>query len=169
MENLADAKVSQSKTVGKLDANLTLGYQRLRINNTVKFNYLVFGLKFILPQRNRNRSAIEASVLSKHATEKRRAFGELVVRKEVAKAYTIYNSAVRAKEIIRVGVVDQAEKNLEVVRQTYELGKNSLLAYLDEQRRFIDFRTSLINAELEVYIARVEVLRASQAPELIVK
>ena len=169
MENLADAKITQSKTVGKLDANATLGYQRLRISDSVKFNYLVFGLKFILPQRNRNRAAVEAFILSKHAAEKRRAFGELIVRKEVAKAYTRYNSAVRVKEIIRVGVVDQAEKNLEVVRQMYELGKNSLLIFLDEQRRVISLKESLINAQLEVYIARIEVYRASQDTRLIVK
>ena len=169
MENLADSKIRQSKTVGKLDANATIGYQRLRINNIIKFNYLVFGLKFTLPQRNRNRAAIESSILTKAATEKRRAFGELVVRKEVATAYTRYNSAVRTKEIIRVGVVEQAEKNLSVVRQTYELGKTSLLVFLGEQRRFIDLKVSLINAHLEVYLAKVEIQRAVFATELISK
>jgi len=168
-ENLADAKLESSKKAGKIDASATLGYQRLRISEAVQFNYLVFGMKFFLPQRNRNRDAIEASVLGKQATEKRRQFGELVVRQEVAKALTNYNSAVRAKEIIRVGVVGEAEKNLDIVRQTYELGENSLLVFLQEQRRFIELRESLIDAKLGVYLARVEVLRATNSPELITK
>ncbi len=169
MENLADAKIDSAKTIGTFDANATLGYQRLRISESVQFNYLVFGMKFILPQRNRNRDAIEAAVLTKQATEKRRAFGELTLRQEVAKAYSKYNSAVRAKEIMRVGVVEQAGKNLDVVRQTYEFGENSLLDFLAEQRRYIDLKESLINAALEVYLAKVEIDRAINAPELITR
>jgi len=169
MENLAEAKIEKSKTEGKLDAKATLGYQRLRIRESIQFNYLVFGMKFILPQKNKNRDAIEASVLSKQAADKRRQFGELIVKQEVASAYTRYNSAVRAKEIIRVGVVGEAEKNLNVVRQTYEFGENSLLVFLAEQRRFIDLKESFIDAELQVYLAKVEVYRATNSPKLITK
>lgn len=169
MENLADAKLKKAETDGKFDANATLGYQRLGINEAVQFNYLVFGMKFILPQRNRNQDAIEASVLNKAAKEKRRAFGELTVRQQVAKAYSSYNSAMRAREIIRVGVVDRAKENLDVVRQTYEFGGNSLLEFLDEQRRYINLKESLIKANLEVYLSKIEVYRVTYAPELIAK
>ncbi|NNE67226.1 MAG: TolC family protein [Pyrinomonadaceae bacterium] len=169
MENLADAKIEKAKKDGKFDATATLGYQRLRISDSVQFNYVVFGMNFTLPYRNNSRDAIEANVLDKQATEKRRLFGELVVRQEVAKALTHYTSAVRAKEIIRLGVVEQAESNLEVVRKTYEFGSSSLLEYLAEQRKYIEFKNSLINAELAVYLAKIEVQRAIFAPELITK
>ena len=70
-------------------------------------------------------------------------------------------------EILRVGVQPQAKANLDVVRQTYELGSKTLLDYLGEQRRFIEFEDDFVAAQLAVYNARVEIKRAAASPELI--
>ncbi len=169
MEDVAEAKIEMSKSEGKLDAAATLGYQRLRMNETMQFNYLVFGIKFTLPYKNKNRDEIESAVITREAMEKRREFGELVVRQEVAKALVMYESSVKTKEITRVGVVGESMRNLDVVRQMYELGSISLLEYLAEQRRVIELRQSLIDAKLEVFISKVEVYRASNAPELVTR
>ncbi|MDH3492341.1 MAG: TolC family protein [Acidobacteriota bacterium] len=169
MEDLADAEIEMAASNGKLDAMATLGYQRLKMTETVQFNYVVFGIRFLLPYKNRSRDAIEAAVISKEAMEKRRAFGELVVRQDVAKALVRYDSAFRSMSITRAGVVGQAEQNLDVVRQMYELGSNSLLEYLAEQRRVIELRESLIDSELETYLAKVEIYRATNAPELVTR
>ena len=82
---------------------------------------------------------------------------ELTVRREVASAYAQYNSAARAAEIFRVGVKDQAGANLNVVRQTYELGSKTLIDYLGEQRRYIELQNSYIDSLLDTYKARVAV------------
>lgn len=169
MENLSDARILMTGADGKLDAAATLGYQKVRMNEMMQFNYIVFGIRFTLPYKNRSRDAIEAEIISKEAMEKRREFGELVVKQEVAKSLVRYESAVRAREITREGVVDQANQNLNVVRQMYELGSNSLLDYLAEQRRVIDLRYSLVDADLEVYLSKVDVLRAVNAPELVTR
>lgn len=169
MEDLADAKIEAAGSEGKLDASATLGYQRLKMTDAVQFNYVVFGIKFLLPFKNRNRDAIEAAVIGKEAMEKRRQFGELVVRQDVAKALVGYDSAFRAFSITKSGVVEQADRNLDVVRQMYELGSNSLLDYLAEQRRVIGLRENLIEAELRVYVSKVEVQRASNDPLLVTK
>jgi len=58
-------------------------------------------------------------------------------------------------------VKDQANANLDVVRQTYELGSKTLIDYLSEQRRFIDLQNQYIDALLDTYKARVEVERAT--------
>jgi outer membrane protein TolC len=76
---------------------------------------------------------------------------------------------VKAEEIFRVGVLDPARANLDTVRQTYELGSKSLLDYIAEQRRFIELENDFIDAQLAVYNARVEILRATSSPELIKK
>jgi cobalt-zinc-cadmium efflux system outer membrane protein len=86
------------------------------------------------------------------------------VRREVASAYAQYNSTARAAEIFRVGVKDQANANLDVVRQTYELGSKTLIDYLGEQRRYIDLENGYIDALLDTYKARVEVERAVASP-----
>jgi cobalt-zinc-cadmium efflux system outer membrane protein len=110
---------------------------------------------------------IEAAVAQAGAARSRREFAELTVRREVASAYARYESAARAMEIFRVGVQGQASANLDVVRQTYELGSKTLIDYISEQRRFIEVETSYIDSVLDTYRARVEILRTVNSPELI--
>ncbi len=85
----------------------------------------------------------------------------------MASAYAQYERSVRAIEIFRVGVNEQAKANLDVVRQTYELGSKTLLDYLVEQRHFIELQNDFIDAQLVAYDARVQVARAMASPELI--
>jgi outer membrane protein TolC len=58
---------------------------------------------------------------------------------------------------------------LKVIWQTYELGKNTLSEYIAEERRFLEIENELIDALLETYLARIEVLRTANAAELIKK
>ena len=80
-----------------------------------------------------------------------------------------YIQSTRAAEIYRVGVRDQANANLTVVRQTYELGSKTLLDYIAEQRRFIEVETGFIDSLVETYQARVDIERATAAHGLIKK
>ncbi len=173
-ESFAEARIEQARSEGRLDASLTAGYQRMDfgyplsgINDAGQlrpiqgtFHYLTFGISLDLPVRNKNQGAIEAAVAEAEGAKRRREFAELTVRREVASAYAQYNSAVRAAEIFRMGVKDQAGANLDVVRQTYELGSKTLIDYISEQRRFIDLENGYIDALLDTYKARVEVERA---------
>jgi cobalt-zinc-cadmium efflux system outer membrane protein len=177
-ERLADAQIEQARATGRLDASLTAGYQRMNSGFPVNgitdagqlrpvqsvFHFLTFGVSLELPVRNKNQGAIEAAMAQRDAAARRREFAELTVRREVAAAYARYASAARAAEIYRVGVRDQANRNLDVVRQTYELGSKTLIDYIGEQRRFIELENSYIDALLDTYRARVEVERAAAAP-----
>lgn len=180
METLATAQIEQARAAGKLDASASLGYGRNNFSFPVSgitdtgalrpvqdvFHSFKFGITLEIPVRNRNQGAIEAAVANLDAATKRSEFAELTIRREVAAAFTRYKSAARAMEIFRVGVRDQANANLGVVRQTYELGARNLIDYLVEQRRFIELENEFIDAQLAVYGARVEILRATNAPEL---
>lgn len=173
-ESFAEARIEQARAEGRLDASLTTGYQRMDssfplngINDAGQlrpiqstFNYLTFGVSLNLPVRNQNQGAVEATVAEADAAKRRREFTELTIRREVASAYAQYNSAARAAEIFRVGVKDQANANLNIVRQTYELGSKTLIDYLVEQRRYIELQNSYIDTLLETYKARVDVERA---------
>lgn len=179
-ESLASAQIEQAKASGRLDASLTAGYQRMNSSFPVNgindagqlrpvqdvFHFLTFGVTLDLPVRNKNQGGIEAAAANLEAAQSRREFMELTVRREVAAAYARYTSAARAMEIYRVGVRDQARQNLDVVRQTYELGAKTLLDYISEQRRFIEFENQFIDSMLETYSARVEIERATAATEL---
>lgn len=181
VELLASARVEQARAEGRIDADVMLGYQRMRsgfpqmgiseatgmlvpIEN--RMNFFTFGVRLNLPVRNRNQGMIAAARLEVEAARNRREFGELTIRREVAAAYARYNRATRAMEIYRVGVRDQAAANVEVVRQTYEIGSKTLLDYIAEHHRFVETESGYIDAQLEAYLARVEILRAINAPEL---
>ena len=124
------------------------------------------GVTLDLPVRNRNQGAIAAAVAEKAAATQRREFAELTVQREVASALR-YQSSARAAEIYRVGVQGQANANLGVVRQTYELGSKSLLDVIAEQRRFIEVQTGYIDALVDTYQARVEIERATASLNLV--
>jgi len=181
IENLAAARIEQARAEGRWDASLTAGYQRMNSSFPVfgvdehgslqpvqdVFHFLKLGVSISLPIRNKNQGAVEAALAELEAAKSRREFAELTVRREVASAYAQYDRAAKAEEIFRVGVRDAAKANLEVVRQTYELGAKTLLDYIGEQRRFIELENDFIDAQLAVYYARVEILRATASPELI--
>lgn len=181
MERLATARIEQARAEGRWDASVTAGYQRMHsgfpqfgLNEhgaiepiESNFHSLKFGVSIMLPVRNKNQGMIEAAVSESAAAKSRREFAELTVRREVAVAYAQYDRAVRAQEIFRVGAREPARANLEVVRQTYELGSKTLLDYIAEQRRFIELESDFIDAQLAVYNARVEIQRVTASPELI--
>jgi outer membrane protein, heavy metal efflux system len=183
VEQLAVARIEQARAEGRINASLTAGYQRMDssfpvsgITNTGAlrpvqdvFHFFTFGIEIDLPVRNRNQGMIEAAIFEQEAAKRRIEFGELTIRREVASAFARYNRAVRALTIFQSGVRDQAKENLNVVWQTYEFGSKTLLDYIAEERRFLEVENDLVDAELEVYLAGVEILRATNAPELIKK
>ncbi len=180
---LANARLEQARAEGRLDAGVSVGYQRMsrmmpRITNQNPVelesrmeaeNFITFGVELMLPVRNKNQGNIEAATFDINAANKRIEFGELTIRREVAAAYTRYERAVRALSIYRAGVRNQARQNLQVVWQTYEFGEKDLLDYIAEERRYLELENDLVDAQLEAYQAGTEILRATNAPELIVK
>ncbi|PYS88265.1 MAG: hypothetical protein DMF64_20860 [Acidobacteria bacterium] len=180
-EALAAARIEAARIAGRPDAEVRAGYQLMRNSFPVNgindagalqpvastFNFLTFGVTLDLPVRNKNQGALAAATADAEAAQRRREFAELTAKREVAAAYARYERAGRAMEIYRVGVRAQAEQNLTVVKQTYELGARTLLDYITEQRRYVELEGDYINALLETYQARVEIERAAAAPELI--
>jgi len=182
-EVLAEALIQEARSSGRLDASVTARYELMNSGFPQKgfddagrlvpidgrFHSLAVGVNIYLPVRNRNQGSIEAAVADKEAATRRREFTELTVRREVAASFARYEQSMRAAEIYRVGVRDQANANLDVVRQTYELGSKTLLDFLAEQRRFIEVETSFIDSLLETYLAQVDIERATSSPKLITK
>lgn len=183
VEQLAAARIVQARTEGRIDADVMVGYQRMRSGFPLsgideagtlqpiemRSNFFTFGVRLNLPVRNRNQGMIEAAIFEEQAAKKRREFGELTIRREVAAAYVRYNRSTRSMEIYRAGVRDQAAQNLAVVRQTYELGSKTLLDFIAEHHRFIETESGFIDSQLESYLSRVEILRVVNASELISK
>ncbi len=180
VEKLAAARTDQARAEGRIDAELMLGYQRMKTGFPVsgiddagmlmpiemRSNVFTFGVRLMLPVRNRNQGLIAASELEEEAARKRREFGELTIRREVAAAYARYERAARAMQIYKAGVREPAAANLGVIRQTYELGSKTLLDYISEHHRYIDVENGYIDAAFETYSARAELLRAAGTSQL---
>lgn len=174
-EKLASAQIEQARTEGKIDASIFAGYERMssgfdvfgfnnagaRVPVMGVFHNLTFGVRLSLPVRNRNEGNVEAALASAEAARQRREFAELVVKNEVAAAYARYERAQSALAVYRDGVRDQAERNLDVIRQTYTLGQKTALDYVSEQRRFIEVETGYTEVLKEYFISLVELERAA--------
>jgi cobalt-zinc-cadmium efflux system outer membrane protein len=85
----------------------------------------------------------------------------LIIRQEVSAAFAQYEAARRALEIYERGVRDVAAKNLTVVRQTYQLGRGTLLDVVAEQRRYIEVENGYTDTLKQVYDASVDIARVT--------
>lgn len=169
------AKIRKERAEGRWDASVKVGYQRQDmgfdlngITNTGGtrpiqdvFHYFGAGVSILLPVRNRNQGNVAAAAAEAQAAERRLQFAELTVRQEVAAALAQHEAARRSLDIYERGVRDVATRNLSVVRQTYALGRGSLLDVIGEQRRYIDIENGYTDALRQVYDARVEIDRVT--------
>ena len=177
-EALAATQFEQARIEGKVDASIFASYERMstgfdvfgfnsagaRVPVVGIFHNLTFGVRLNLPVRNNNAGNIEAAVAAAEASRSRREFAEIVVRNEVASAYARLERAQQALAVYRDGVRGQAERNLDVIRQTYTLGQKNALEYIGEQRRFIEVETGYTEVLKEYFNSLVELERAAGTP-----
>ena len=177
-ENLALAQIEQVRTEGRVDASIFASYMRQNMGFGVRgindagtlapvqgvFHYVGVGVRLSLPLRNKNQGNIEAAQAQLEAARNRREFAHHVVQNEVAAAYVRFLRAREALSVYRDSVHNQAERNLDVIRQTYELGQRSLIDYVSEQRRFIDVETGYTDVLKEYLDSIVEIERAVASP-----
>jgi cobalt-zinc-cadmium efflux system outer membrane protein len=170
---MAEAMIQKEKAEGRWDASVNVGYMRqdfgydlrgLTASGSTKpitdvFHYVGAGVSITLPVRNQNQGNVAAALASTTAAQRRMALVTLTIRQEVTAAFTQYDAAQRALDIYTQGVWEVARQNLAVVRQTYELGRATLLDVIAEQRRYIDVETGYTEALKQAYDAAVDIER----------
>jgi len=175
---MARARIGREEAEGRWDASVSVGYQRQETGFNLSgltdrggtrpiqdtFQMVGGGITFTLPIRNRNQGNIQAARAEVQAAEYRRQIQELIVRQEVAAAFTQHEAAQRALGIYARGVRDVARQNLDVVRGSYALGRISLLEVIAEQRRYIEIETGYTDALKQAYDAAVEIERVISPP-----
>ncbi len=172
---MARAKIRKEEAEGRWDASVSVGYQRqdfgfsglrgVASNGSLQqiqdvFHYFGAGVSITLPVRNRNQGNVAAAVAETRAADRRQEFMVLVIRQEVEAAFTQLDAAQRALSLYERGVRDVAQRNLEVVRRTWELGRGNLLDVITEQRRLIEIENGYTDALKQVFDATVEIDRA---------
>ncbi len=173
-EGVANAELRWDKAMGKPDASIFGGYERPNLGFSEQafdaagnltpirqaFNHVVFGLNIDLPVFNRNQGAVVADTAAIQAARSQVAAVNLNLRHEVAQNLVRFKGAQARVALYRNGVRDQANHNLDVVRQTYSYGRTTLLDVIAEQRRYIDIETGYTEILLDAYAARIALEQA---------
>ena len=171
---LADARVDQAQHEGRLDVSLFGTYMRMdagfpqqgvgaagaleRVRG--QFNYLAAGATVMLPLFNRNQGQVAAAQAERSGAEARREAAELAARAEVAAAQARDARARRAVSLYVDGVRTLARQNLNVVQQTFDLGRATVFDVMAEQRRYLEIEQAYTTALREAWDARVALKRA---------
>lgn len=171
---LADARIDQAHREGRADISVFGSYMRMdsgfpqrgigpagaleRVRG--RFNYLAAGATVSLPLLNRNQGQVAAAQAERLGAEARREAIDLAARAEVAAAQARDAQAQRAVQIYGGGVRDLARRNLDVVRQTFDLGRATVFNVLAEQKRWLEIEQGYTAAAREAWEARVALTRA---------
>jgi cobalt-zinc-cadmium efflux system outer membrane protein len=170
----AAAAVEQASREGRVDLSLFFSYMRMdagfpqlgvspagvaeRVRG--RFNYLSAGMVVTLPVINRNQGQVAAARAEQAATESRRQATDLAARAEIASATVRERRARQALAAYTAETRGLARRNLDVVRQTFELGRGTVSDVLAEQRRYLEFEQAYTVTLLEAWEARTELRRA---------
>jgi cobalt-zinc-cadmium efflux system outer membrane protein len=171
---LADARIEQARREGRVDVSLFGTYMRMdagfpqqgvgaagaleRVRG--QFNYVAAGAMVMLPLFNRNQGQVAAAQAERSGAEARREAAELAARAEVAAAQARDARAQRAVSLYAGGVLTLARQNLNVVRQTFDLGRATVFDVLTEQRRYLEIEQAYTTTLGEAWEARAALKRA---------
>jgi cobalt-zinc-cadmium efflux system outer membrane protein len=171
---LAGAQVEQARREGRLDVSLFGTYMRMdagfpqqgvggageleRVRG--RFNYVAGGAMVMVPLFNRNQGQIAAAEAEQLGAQMRREATELSARAEVAAAQARDARARDAVAVFAGGIRRLARQNLDVVRQTFDLGRATVSDVLAEQRRYLEVEQAYTNALREAWEARTALQRA---------
>lgn len=159
---------------GRTDASLVAAYSRMeagfpqsgfgpsggieRVRGV--FHRIDFGVSWQLPLRNRNQGEIAAIQSERMAAQEEGLHVRLAAAVELASAEVREAKGIEALSIYRREVLEQARENLDVLRESYELGRSALLDVIAEERRYLEVEKGYTEVLLEVYQARVDSRRA---------
>jgi cobalt-zinc-cadmium efflux system outer membrane protein len=164
---VAEAEVDRARREGRPDMSLFGTYMRmdagfpqqgLSSTGSVEpirsvFHYVSVGAMVTLPVLNRNQGAVAAAEAGKAEAAARVEAARLSAQSEVAAAQSRDAQARRALDAYSADAIALARHNLATVRQTYDLGRGTLLDVLNEQRRYLDVERAYTDLLREAYEA----------------
>lgn len=170
---VAEARIDQARTEGRFDVRLTGSYMRMdtgfaqrgfNIQGALEpvhgvFHYLAGGAMVMVPLRNRNQGEIAAAQAERAGAAAQLDAVRLTAQAEVAAASARENRSRQALAVVQ-GAVVLSRQNLDVVRQTFELGRTTASEVLAEQRRYLQVENAHTSGLRAVFDARTALLRA---------
>ena len=171
---VGDAQIERARREGRPDVSLFGMYMRMDAGFPQQglspsgalepirsvFHYVSLGAMVTLPLQNRNQGAVAAAEAERNGAAAQLDAARLAARSEIAAARSRDAHAHQALDAYTGDTIALAQQTLDVVRQTYELGRGTLLDVLNEQRRYLDVERAYTDVLREAYAAR-QSLRAA--------
>jgi cobalt-zinc-cadmium efflux system outer membrane protein len=170
----AESQADRARREGRFDVSLFGGYMRMdagfpqlgfdstgeltRIRGV--FHNVSVGAMVTLPWLNRNQGAVASAEAERRAAEHEHAARLLVAAAEVTAARARADAARRALATYTSGLRAVARRNLDVVRESYQLGRVSLFDVIAEQRRYLETEMAYTDALANTFEARTALTRA---------
>jgi cobalt-zinc-cadmium efflux system outer membrane protein len=172
--HVADAQIDRARRDGRFDLSLfgsymrtDAGFPQFGVNGQGElarvrdvFHYLSAGVAVTLPLRNQNQGEIAMARAERTGATVRLTAAQLTAESEMAAALARDERARGAIAVYRGGARDLAQQNLNVVSQTYGLGRATVFDVLAEQRRYLDLERGYSTALREAFEARTALRRA---------
>jgi len=169
-----DAQIDRAHREGRLDVSLFGTYMRMNAGFPQQgfspsgalepirsvFHYVSLGAMVTLPLQNRNQGTVAAAEAERAGAAARLDAARLAAQSEIAATRSRDTLARQALDAYTGDTMSLARQNLDVVRQTYELGRGTLVDVLNEQRRYLDVERAYTEVLREAYDAR-QALRAA--------
>jgi outer membrane protein TolC len=171
---LAEARIEEAMDQGRFDMSLLGSYNRMDFSFPLMafgpsgalepiqdvFHSWSLGARLMLPLRNGNEGAVAAARAERAGASALRTARRLAAESEVASALARDARAREAVSIYVSGVRELARTNIEVVRESYQLGRSTLSDVLIEQQRYLDSELAYTQALKAAFDARTELGRS---------
>jgi cobalt-zinc-cadmium efflux system outer membrane protein len=171
--SVAEARIDRARREGRVDVALFGSYMRMDAGFPQRgvneqgdltrvrglFNYVTGGAMVTVPLRNRNQGELSAAQAERAGAAARLESAQLAGRADIATTEAL---DVRTRQAVALleSSVRLARQNLDVVRQTYELGRGAASDVLMEQRRYLDVERAYTDTLRMAYEARTALQRA---------
>jgi cobalt-zinc-cadmium efflux system outer membrane protein len=166
--HVAEAQIDRAQREGRPDVSLFGAYTRMdagfpqvglspsggleRIHDV--FHYWSAGAMVTLPIASRNQGNVAVAEAERTGAAAQLEAARLTAQTEIAAARSRDDYARQALQAYSGDAIRLAMQNLDVVRQTYELGRGTLVDVLNEQRRYLELERSFTDVLREAYEAR---------------
>ena len=165
---MAAAEIDRARRDGRFDVSIFGMYMRMDAGFPQRglsdagalervrgmFNYLAAGAMVTVPLRNRNQGEIDVARARQSGAQAQLEAARLSANAEVSAAQARDKAARDALSIYSTDARAMARQNLNVVGQTYELGRMTLFDVLTEQRRYLELERAYTDTLREAYEAR---------------
>ena len=171
---IAEAKVDRAERDGRIDVSLFGSYQRMdagfsqygigsggsleRVRGV--FHYVSVGAMFTIPLFNRNQGEVGAARAEQTRALAAHEAARLSANSEIAGARALDQRAHEATRLFSTDARALARRNLEVMVQSYLLGRVTVFDVLAEQRRFLEIEHAYSDALRAAFDARTALLQA---------